>query len=107
MIVINNGVAVDGCIDVSSIFSRIIVVDKNVLGVDGSKSQRCRRNPLHPQTPAQAVFTPELIVDDCYPSRDVLTSVDAVTSIDYAVSPMTVILILLATSLHPFQDCMD
>ena len=31
--VIDNGV--DGCMDVSSIFSRIIVVDKNVLGIDG------------------------------------------------------------------------
>jgi hypothetical protein len=33
MIVIDNGV--NGCMDVSSIFSRIIVVDKNVLGIDG------------------------------------------------------------------------
>ena len=53
--------------------------------VDALVDAILKRNPLHPQTPAQAVFTPDLIVDDCYPAGDVFISVDAIVDNCYSV----------------------
>ena len=39
--------------------------------VDAIVDAILKRSPLHPQTPAQAVFTPDLIVDNSHPAENV------------------------------------
>ena len=62
--------------DVVEINSHVDGILKRFTSVDALVNGILRRNPSN-QASAQAVFTPDLIVDDCDPAGDVFTHVDA------------------------------